>query len=104
MDASSTIFLLLCLASYFPYFLLPSPGMVTYLLRGPSSVQQSSATLSKYVRVYLVVYFEVYVFFWVPLASCLISGIPLLSLVSSIFSYHLIFQVELLLCSRTRYT
>ena len=48
MDALSTIFLLLCIASYFSYFLLPYPGMF-YLLCVPSSVQQSSATLSKYV-------------------------------------------------------
>ena len=45
-------FLLLCLASYFYYFLLPYPRMF-YLLRVPSSVrQQSSATNctpSKYV-------------------------------------------------------
>ena len=49
--------LLLCLASYFSFFVLLfflflffplHPGMF-YLLRVPSSVQQPSATLSKYV-------------------------------------------------------
>ena len=53
-DALSTIFLLLCLASYFSFFFsffsyfFPASRYV-YLLRVPSSVQQPSATLSKYV-------------------------------------------------------
>ena len=55
-DALSTIFLaclLLCLASYFSFFVFLSyffraSGYV-YLLRVPSSVQQPSATKSKYV-------------------------------------------------------
>ena len=46
-DALSTIFLLFCLASYFSCF---SPASrYVYLLRVPSPVRQSSATLSKYV-------------------------------------------------------
>ena len=51
-DALSTIFLLLCLASYFSFsflsFFLPASRYV-YLLRVHSSVEQPSATLSKYV-------------------------------------------------------
>ena len=71
-DALSTIFLLLCLASYFSYF---SPASrYVYLRRVPSSVQQSSATLSMYYT-----YFIVYVFFL------------LVSFVSRLFSEFLCF-------------
>ena len=64
MDALSTILLLLCAASYISHFLLPYLGMVSYLLRVPSSVQQSCATLGKYV---------VCVLFFVSFVSSLIS-------------------------------
>ena len=55
-DALSTILLLLCLATYFSFFVFlfflflsfPASRYV-YFLRVPSSVQQPSATLSKYV-------------------------------------------------------
>ena len=51
MDALSTIFLLLCLASYQVLFLV-SRALSRYVpLRFPSSVQQSSATLQQVVRV-----------------------------------------------------
>ena len=47
-------FLLLCLASYFSYFLLPYPGMF-YLLRVPSSVQQQSSATVLSASTYLIV-------------------------------------------------
>ena len=79
-DALSTIFLLLCLASYFSYFALPYPG-IFYLLRVPSSVQQqSSATAVRSASTYFVV----------RVLSCVICilphlRIPLLSYSCSIF-------------------
>ena len=55
-DALSTIFLLLCLASYFSFlfflFLCSPASRYVYLLRVPSSVEQPSATLSKYHHLY----------------------------------------------------
>ena len=52
MDVLSTIFLLFGLASYFSLFLFsPSLSRYVYLLRVPSSVQQSLAALQQVTRV-----------------------------------------------------
>ena len=49
IDALSTIFLLLSLASCFSYFLLPYPGMFIFFVFLRLCSSHSSATLSKYV-------------------------------------------------------
>ena len=103
-DALSTILLLLCLAacfSFFFYIFLFSPAsQYAYVLRVPLSVQQPSATLSRYV-------------FYIYSACCFCSchcilphlGILLFFIRLVFFSVALISGVAflLLLCSRTRY-
>ena len=100
-DALSTIFLLLCLASYFSFFsflflFFPASRHV-YLLRVPSSVEQPSATLSKYV-------------FYSTCSFCLCHLYPTYPISEFFCSYSfsnffvaLISRVAFLLCSRTRY-
>ena len=82
-------------AVFVPCFLLflssPSLSRYVHLLRVPSSVQQSSATLSKYVvRV---------------LSSCVICTLPRpgIPFVCLVFFVVLISRLAFLLCSRDRY-
>ena len=104
-DALSTMFLLACFCAllptfrfsffFFPYSYVFPASRHVYRLRVPSSVQQPSATLSRFiVRV---------------LSACVICTLPHLGIVSffvrlAFFFVALISRVAFfLLCSRTRY-
>ena len=90
MDALSTIFLLLCLASYFSYFLLPYPGLclfVVFLCLCRSQLLISAST-----------YFIVRVLFCMSFVSFLISEF-LCFYSFSVFSHVVLVSRAAFLCS-----